>query len=695
MSLNRLLSICILMLALLACGLGSIIAVDQFSAISAVKLTSARLDILKALSNVPATLNPERGMFTLLISTEPQGGASQNNAHVTMRQATDTVMTAARASAGALAAVDSAAQPLVETTDRITRMWSAARAAGDDRIRNAQPGARGDAIKLAGEQSAEINKVVLAAMLDQTRQLATVDGNAFRYADFATLVLDLRDAGGREAGMLLNFIASGKPASDVDRQQIVKLRGQVLEAWNRLSPLIEQETTPKNLKDAVLAVKSIYIEQFGDLNQKVLEGAITGQYPLAGEDYRQKTVPTWIKVIALRDAAFAEADASIGAKLSDARQRLYLAITIIVGSLSISIGISILVYCRVSRPIRQMTDSMSRIAAGDVEETIPGVGRADEIGGMAAAVEVFKTSLKRNRELEVENERSRAEADLRRKDVLAELSRGFETNVGRIVEIVAQSARALESGAGQMNSAVADSTARSTAVAAAAEQAAVNVTVVASAAEELGLSVEEIGRQVRDSQAMSRAAVEEANATAVIVQDLSQSAGQINEVIGLISSIAGQTNLLALNATIEAARAGEAGRGFAVVAAEVKDLATQTAKATADIAAQISGIQTSTTKAVDAIQSIAGTIQAMNDMTSDINRAVSHQGAATGDIVRNIAEASGGTSDVTVNISAVAQSLKTSGAAAHEVLESSSRLAIEANQLTHQVTVFLDQVRSA
>ncbi|MCJ2057138.1 methyl-accepting chemotaxis protein [Methylobacterium sp. J-048] len=669
-------------------------AIDQFSTMSAVKMTSLRLEVLKALSNIPATLNPERGMFTLLIGTRPAGDKPQDNTLTAMRKATDTAMAAAQASAGVLAA-DPAVAPLAEQTAKIVNLWGETRATGDDRILRVPPEARGDAIKIATERSAEINRIVLAAMLDQTRQLAAIDGNAFRYADFASLVLDLRDAGGREAGLLLNFIASGKPASDAERRTIIKLQGQVIEVWNRLAPLLEQASTPQKLKDAVLAVKAIYIDEFGALNQKVLEGSISGQYPLAGEAYREKTVPTWIKVIALRDAAFAEADNSIQAKLSDATQRLYLAISIIAGSLAISIGISVLVYRRVSRPIRQMTDSMSRIAGGNVDEAIPGVGRTDEIGGMAAAVEVFKTGLKRNRELEVENERSRAEAERQRKDVLNDLSREFEASIGRIVETVAGSAHALKAGAGDMNAVVTDSTTRSTAVAAAAEQASANVTVVASAAEELGSSVEEIGRQVLDAQAMSRAAVDEANATAAIVQDLLQSASRISEVVGLISSIAGQTNLLALNATIEAARAGEAGRGFAVVATEVKELATQTANATADISAQIDAIQTSTTKAVGAIQSIASTIGGMNDMTSDITRSVNQQSAATNDIVRNIAEASAGTNEVTVNISAVAQSLQQSEAATQNVLMSSSQLATEANELSQQVAHFLGQVRAA
>ena len=89
-------------------------------------------------------------------------------------------------------------------------------------------------------------------------------------------------------------------------------------------------------------------------------------------------------------------------------------------------------------------------------------------------------------------------------------------------------------------------------------------------------------------------------------------------MLNLIQAIAEQTNLLALNATIEAARAGDAGRGFAVVAHEVKALAGQTAKATAEIGENVSMIQSSTRNAVDAVREIGGAVREINDVTSAI-----------------------------------------------------------------------------
>ena len=102
------------------------------------------------------------------------------------------------------------------------------------------------------------------------------------------------------------------------------------------------------------------------------------------------------------------------------------------------------------------------------------------------------------------------------------------------------------------------------------------------------------------------------------INELSQAAGRIGDVVKLITAIAEQTNLLALNATIEAARAGEAGRGFAVVASEVKQLASQTAKATDEIGTQIAGMQTATQNSVAAIKEIGGTIGRISEIASTI-----------------------------------------------------------------------------
>ena len=246
---------------------------------------------------------------------------------------------------------------------------------------------------------------------------------------------------------------------------------------------------------------------------------------------------------------------------------------------------------------------------------------------------------------------------------------------------VATTAGELEGAAAAVSQAAKSATDQTSTVASAAEQASANVRTVASAADELSASVREISRQVAGSTEIAGRAVVTADVTSEKVRNLSQASQAIGDVVELISNIARQTNLLALNATIEAARAGEAGKGFAVVAQEVKSLANQTAKATAEISAQIHAIQGSTVDAVGAIGTIADIIRSMDQIASTISAAVEEQGAATIEIARNVQEASHGTSEVAANAVGLNASAATTGSAAAQMLASARQLGQQAAEL--------------
>jgi methyl-accepting chemotaxis protein len=183
-------------------------------------------------------------------------------------------------------------------------------------------------------------------------------------------------------------------------------------------------------------------------------------------------------------------------------------------------------------------------------------------------------------------------------------------------------------------------------VSTAAEAAMRNVESAASAGEQLSSSINEINQQVSQSTDVSNKAVDEANKTDAQMQKLDASGRKVSEVVTLISDIAEQTNLLALNATIEAARAGDAGKGFAVVANEVKNLATQTAKATEDIAAQVLEMQEATRLAVNSIKDVSRVIGEMNKISSAIAGAVEQQATATQEIAANIQQAATASEEV-------------------------------------------------
>jgi methyl-accepting chemotaxis protein len=361
----------------------------------------------------------------------------------------------------------------------------------------------------------------------------------------------------------------------------------------------------------------------------------------------------------------------------------------------ISGGIAWLLGRSISRPLNMLGTRMQALADGSLDGEIPGVGRGDEVGKMAATVQIFKDNAVRVRELEKAEAETRERTSADRRSAMENLAGDFERSVNGIVRSVSTAAAGMQTTAQSMTSTASDASARAATVSAASQNASTNVGTVAAAAEELSSSVTEISRQVSRSSEIASKAVGDAERTNATVQVLSTGAEKIGEVVKLIHSIAAQTNLLALNATIEAARAGESGRGFAVVASEVKALANQTAKATEEISGQVAAMQQSTSDAVAAINGITETIAQMSEITVSISTAIEQQGEATREIARNIQSVAAGSSEISSHIGGVTTAATATGSAASEVLSNARELDNQSGMLRSAVDGFLAKVRAA
>ncbi|MDY0872022.1 methyl-accepting chemotaxis protein [Dongia rigui] len=389
------------------------------------------------------------------------------------------------------------------------------------------------------------------------------------------------------------------------------------------------------------------------------------------------------------DAALAELlEARVGTFVTD--RIVTFAVTAVLFALAI-FGTVWFIRRNVTRPVVELAGIMDELAQDRTDLTVPLLSRGDELGRMARAVETFREGI--GKRLELENA-AKAEAEHRVAQIrdiqtlCSDFDRAFVNAVGSMMG----SAGDLRQESEVMRAAAQTSGAQSEEVSRLAATAAGNAQSIAGAITEMSASISEIGRQAETATQTAETAVARASDIGRIVNGLTEVAGRVAGVLGLIRDIAGKTNLLALNATIEAARAGEAGRGFAVVATEVKSLANQTTDATAEIEAQISGVQQTAQEAADAISEITEVIHGMNASTGAIFAAVTQQSAATQEIVRNVTEASAKTQEVAEVISEVKAAAETTGERSGHVLEVAGSVNGQAGTLKSVVEQFLGQL---
>jgi methyl-accepting chemotaxis protein len=425
---------------------------------------------------------------------------------------------------------------------------------------------------------------------------------------------------------------------------------QRVAAWNaKRSDLVAKAIKP--------AMDALQAQSFDDAEDTLL-GVATVQFAAVQKDF---------------DGIVANELANAQRTHEAAEARYSLTRSLAVGALVFSAGLcavmALYVTRSISAPLTRLNGAMRRLAAGDLTAEIRSVNRADEVGTMVRAVQGFRDSLTEAARMRAEQAVQREQAELDKRAALMGMANQIEANAGIAVRDISDRTGTMTATADEMLALAGRTGLSAQGAVSAAGLALSNAQTVAGAAEELAASINEISGQVSQSTREVSHAVEAGRETRATIERLNERVGRIGAVADIISEIAGRTNLLALNATIEAARAGDAGKGFAVVATEVKQLANQTARSTAEITGHIGEVRAATSAAVAAVTRIEATIAAVNAIAGSIAAAVEQQGAATAEIARNVAETASAVNEINARNLEVSNEAGQAGKYAKDVRE--------------------------
>jgi methyl-accepting chemotaxis protein len=511
--------------------------------------------------------------------------------------------------------------------------------------------------------------------------------------DSERAVWRIREQGGRERTWFAIGAFNRKPLAAAQISFMKTMAAEVDAANNGLKQTLAAVDSPSDVAALFNQLQQVYFGSYATLRESMYQAAATGNYPVQGPELMErseaalKTAENF--VVAATDAAIN----LMAEEVVETEWQLFLQLTVAV---VLTIGIIWLAFflrVRLAGRLRAMTVITRALADGDLDQNLEQFSSGDEVGQVAQAIAVLRDAARERVRLEAAS--NAADRERQRRAAQARIAERFAGEVHAALASVTEAVSRMRATAAELSSGATRAADQASSVSSAADQASANVRTAADAADQLASSIQEITRQIGRSAAVTSQAVGEASTATSAVTELADSTSRIDDVVRLISDIAGRTNLLALNATIEAARAGEAGKGFAVVASEVKSLATQTAQATSNIATQISAMQSVAERAVSAIRRIDDTIGTMSEISTTISSSIEEQGAATAKIARSVQEAAAGTSSMSQSLVSVKNTITGSSDASGQVLKAAEDVTASSEMIQSHVDRYFEDMKAA
>ena len=613
----------------------------------------------------------------------PEGHANVLAARRMTDAAYDTALAALAVARGGPARAEqiSAAQGLIAATrNEVDRLAALPRAA--------RPETMIDALRPAQNAYDAFNRILLGMQSEPILQDEIIQDDL----DLTRLAYSLRQWAARRAVSLIGAIASGKPMTPSIIEELATTVGHLDEIWDQVLTFSATRQLEPEILTGIEAVQQRYFGDNGRLYARVIEAGRAGQEYPSWAEFRRSQSAGIAAPFLIRDAALAHAMARVRLISAAATRALALSLLMLLGVSAVVLGATWLFSRRVVRGLAALTAVITALAGRDHAVAVPLQGRHDEIGRLAQAIEQLRRDAVAFKALgdRTEAEQAARAAGAERIGTLCET---FNADTRSTIRAAIESTAAMREGVRTSGALVEEVGQRTANVAAATGQASASVSAIEVSTEHLSQSIDGLAEQVGVS---TRIATEAERAVAQAerrMRDLTAATDKIGTVTSLIQRIASQTNLLALNATIEAARAGDAGRGFAVVAGEVKALASQTARATADIARQIALLQSASVGVEDTIHEISTTIASIARVGQTVAETVEQQKRATADIGGHVTETAYGIRTVAGDIERVQGVTDQTGTASRRMAEVANRLTADAEQLTNQIAAFIGEVR--